>query len=96
MSNELKQANDTIRIQLQADADGRYGFNVKVIEWFHLESILKHFFLFIQGGGDEQTPIVVSRVALDTPADFAQLHEGDQILSINQINIEYLSHEDVR
>lgn len=53
-------------------------------------------YLFIQGGGDEQTAIVISRVALDTPADFAELHEGDQILSINQINIESLSHEEVR
>ncbi|CAF1044909.1 unnamed protein product [Adineta ricciae] len=67
---------DTIRIKLQSDGDGRYGFNVK-------------------GGGDEQVPIVVSRVAVDTPAHRALLHEGDEILSINNIDIQNHSHEDV-
>jgi hypothetical protein len=27
-----KQNSDTVMIKLQADGDGRYGFNVKVIE----------------------------------------------------------------
>ncbi len=53
------------------------------------------FCFFIKGGGDEHAPIVVSRVALNTPANRAALHEGDQILSINNIDIQNHSHEEV-
>ncbi|CAF1907927.1 unnamed protein product [Rotaria magnacalcarata] len=49
----------------------------------------------VKGGGDEHTPIVVSRIALDTPANRASLHEGDQIISINHIDIQHHSHEEV-
>jgi hypothetical protein len=37
----------------------------------------------------------VSRVALNTPANRASLHEGDHILSINNIDIQNHSHEEV-
>ena len=40
--------------------------------------------------------MIVSRVAPNTPATRASLHEGDQILSINNIDIEKYSHEEVR
>lgn len=53
------------------------------------------WFEYFKGGGDEHTPIVVSRVAINTPADRASLHEGDQILSINNIDIQKHSHEEV-
>ncbi|CAF0947446.1 unnamed protein product, partial [Rotaria sordida] len=49
----------------------------------------------VKGGGDEHSPIVISRIALNTPANRASLHEGDQILSINNINIQSHSHEEV-
>ena len=38
-----KQNSDTIVIKLQADNDGRYGFNVKVINEIYLV-----FFVFIK------------------------------------------------
>jgi C-terminal processing protease CtpA/Prc len=53
------------------------------------------YFSIFQGGGDEHNPIVVSRVAINTPANRASLHEGDQILSINNIDIQQHSHEEV-
>lgn len=40
--------------------------------------------------------MIVSRVAPNTPATRASLHEGDQILSINNIDIEKYSHQEVR
>ncbi|CAF2905605.1 unnamed protein product [Rotaria sp. Silwood2] len=49
----------------------------------------------VKGGGDEHSPIVISRIALNTPANRASLHEGDQILSINNIDILNHSHEEV-
>ncbi|CAF1173306.1 unnamed protein product [Rotaria sp. Silwood1] len=49
----------------------------------------------VKGGGDEHSPIVISRIALNTPANQASLHEGDQILSINTIDILNYSHEEV-
>ena len=55
----------------------------------------KRFCLIFKGGGDEHAPIVVSRVALNTSANRASLHEGDHILSINHIDIQNHSHEEV-
>ncbi|CAF0959126.1 unnamed protein product [Adineta steineri] len=49
----------------------------------------------VKGGGDEHTPFVISRVALNTPANRALLQEGDHILSINNIDIQNHSHDEV-
>ncbi|CAF1198548.1 unnamed protein product, partial [Didymodactylos carnosus] len=51
----------------------------------------------VKGGADQINPILVSRVALNTPATNSEppLNEGDQILSINNINISKHTHEQV-
>ncbi len=48
-----------------------------------------------QRGENEQTPTIISKIAFNTPASRASLHEGDIILAINNINIENHSHEEV-
>lgn len=42
-------------------------------------------------------PILVSRVAPNTPADkcYPKLNEGDQVIMINEIDISNMSHEQV-
>jgi C-terminal processing protease CtpA/Prc len=44
----------------------------------------------------DDTLLVVSRVALNTPASRALLHEGDTITAINNIDIQNHSHEEVK
>lgn len=60
------------------------------------------FFFFCfpiwQGGADQCLPVLVSRVAPNTPADLCspKLTEGDQVLSVNGISVDCLTHEQVR
>ena len=51
----------------------------------------------MKGGSDLNMPILVSRVAPNTPADrcYPKLNEGDQVLFINNRDIAGLMHEDV-
>ncbi|KAK7863894.1 hypothetical protein R5R35_007226 [Gryllus longicercus] len=51
----------------------------------------------VKGGADLNLPILVSRVAPNTPADhcYPKLHEGDQVLFINGVDISGLLHEQV-
>lgn len=51
----------------------------------------------VKGGADLNLPILVSRVAPNTPADhcFPKLHEGDQVLLINGHDISGMLHEQV-
>ncbi|CAB0010639.1 unnamed protein product [Nesidiocoris tenuis] len=51
----------------------------------------------VKGGSDLAMPILVSRVAPNTPADrcYPKLNEGDQVLFINGIDISGMSHEQV-
>jgi C-terminal processing protease CtpA/Prc len=49
----------------------------------------------LQGGDDEDTPTVVSKVVFNTPASRASLHEGDIIVEINNIDIRNHSPEEV-
>lgn len=68
-----------VTVTMKPDNDGRFGFNVK-------------------GGHDQNCPVLVSRVAPNTPADNAipnKLHEGDQVLAINGIEVSGLKHEQV-
>lgn len=68
-----------VTVTMKPDSDGRFGFNVK-------------------GGHDQNCPVLVSRVAPNTPADNAtpnKLHEGDQVLAINGIEVSGLKHEQV-
>lgn len=68
---------------LYPDEDGKYGFNVKGNDSKKLGVLYaKNIFL---GGTEISVPIVVSRVAPNTPADkcIPRLSEGDQILTIN-------------
>lgn len=50
-----------------------------------------------QGGQDQQLPILVSRVAPNTPADMAvpKLNEGDQVLTVNGKDVSGLTHDEV-
>jgi tyrosine-protein phosphatase non-receptor type 4 len=51
----------------------------------------------VKGGADQGLPIIVSRVAPNTPADLClpRLNEGDQVLYINGRDISSLTHEQV-
>jgi len=51
----------------------------------------------LQGGADQGMPIIVSRVAPNTPADLAipRLNEGDQVLYINGRDVSQHTHEQV-
>ncbi|UXI22664.1 NADH dehydrogenase [ubiquinone] 1 alpha subcomplex assembly factor 3 [Sarcoptes scabiei] len=52
----------------------------------------------VKGGHDQNCPVLVSRVAPDTPADNAtpiKLHEGDQVLAINGTEVAGLKHKEV-
>ncbi|XP_028832122.1 regulator of G-protein signaling 12b isoform X2 [Denticeps clupeoides] len=42
-----------------------------------------------------QAPCVLSCILKGSPADYVGLHSGDQILSVNDINVSKASHEDV-
>lgn len=52
----------------------------------------------VQGGSDQGLPVIVSKVASNTPADLClpRLNEGDQVLFINGRDISSLTHEQVR
>uniref|UniRef100_T1J8E8 Tyrosine-protein phosphatase n=1 Tax=Strigamia maritima TaxID=126957 RepID=T1J8E8_STRMM len=51
----------------------------------------------VKGGADQNMPIIVSRVAPNTPADkcIPRLSEGDQVLFINGKDVSGYSHEQV-
>lgn len=53
----------------------------------------------VKGGRDQNCPVLVSRVASNTPADNAfptKLREGDQVILINGIDVSGHTHEQVR
>jgi tyrosine-protein phosphatase non-receptor type 4 len=51
----------------------------------------------VKGGHDQNCPVLVSRVAPNTPADNAspRLREGDQVMTINGSDVTGLSHEQI-
>lgn len=51
----------------------------------------------MKGGSDLNMPILVSRVAPNTPADrcYPKLSEGDQVLFINSHDVSGMMHEQV-
>lgn len=51
----------------------------------------------VKGGSDLNMPILVSRVASNTPADrcYPKLNVGDQVLFINNHDISGMMHEQV-
>ncbi|XP_070565918.1 tyrosine-protein phosphatase non-receptor type 4-like isoform X4 [Ptychodera flava] len=51
----------------------------------------------VKGGADQKMPVIVSRVAPNTPADLCipRLNEGDQLLMINGKDISQFTHEQV-
>ncbi len=51
----------------------------------------------VKGGHDQNCPILVSRVAPNTPADNAlpKLREGDQVMLINGKDVNGLTHDQV-
>jgi len=51
----------------------------------------------VQGGADQGLPVIVSKVASNTPADLCipRLNEGDQVLFVNGRDISSLTHEQV-
>ncbi|OTF69452.1 hypothetical protein BLA29_010241 [Euroglyphus maynei] len=51
----------------------------------------------VKGGHDQNCPVLVSRILPNTPADYAEpkLHEGDQVLAINGVEVSGLKHEQV-
>jgi PDZ domain len=77
-SPKLNDEYNVVTIKLEADAQGRFGFNVK-------------------GGVEMQSPVLVSRVAPNTPASRATppIREGDQVLMINERDVSGLMHEEI-
>lgn len=51
----------------------------------------------VKGGTDQKLPVLVSRVAPNSPAETAipKLTEGDQVLQVNGIDINNMAHDDV-
>lgn len=51
----------------------------------------------VKGGTDQKLPVLVSRVAPNSPAETAkpQLSEGDQVLQVNGQDVEQLTHDEV-
>ncbi|KAK6631145.1 hypothetical protein RUM43_014241 [Polyplax serrata] len=51
----------------------------------------------VKGGADLELPVLVSRVAPNTPADrcYPKLSEGDQVVFINGIDISSMTHDEV-
>ncbi|XP_076057001.1 tyrosine-protein phosphatase non-receptor type 4-like isoform X2 [Oratosquilla oratoria] len=51
----------------------------------------------VKGGADQNLPVLVSRVAPNTPADrcYPRLNEGDQVLLINGRDVSAMTHEQV-
>lgn len=83
MSDERSEVEDvdaqTVVVKLKPDSEGKFGFNIK-------------------GGFDQNCPVLVSKVAKNSPADNnfpTKLHEGDQVLSINDVQVAQLTHEQV-
>ena len=96
-----------VTIRIKPDAQGRFGFNVKVhyvlfpIALTHYSgkswSISVQCKRRVKGGSDQGMPIIVSRVAPGTPADICipRLNEGDQVLFINSRDVSSHKHEQV-
>lgn len=61
------------------------------------EIVLLCCIILFQGGSDQQSPIIVSRVARGTPADCCvpRLMEGDQVLHINGRDVSQHTHAQV-
>lgn len=57
-----------------------------------------HFGFNVRGGADHGTPVIVSRVGMNMPADLCipRLSEGDQLLSINGHDVINCTHAQVR
>lgn len=51
----------------------------------------------VKGGTDQKLPVLVSRVAPNSPAETAipKLTEGDQVLQVNGTDVSDLTHDDV-
>lgn len=51
----------------------------------------------VKGGTDQKLPVLVSRVAPNSPAETAvpKLTEGDQVLQVNGTDVDQLSHDEV-
>ena len=51
----------------------------------------------VKGGSDQNCPILVSRVAPNTPADLAdpKMKEGDQVMAINGADCDGKTHQEV-
>ena len=51
----------------------------------------------VKGGADQGVPVIVSRVAVGTPADkcVPRLNEGDQVVVINGREVSSMSHDQV-
>ncbi|XP_064647817.1 tyrosine-protein phosphatase non-receptor type 4-like isoform X4 [Lineus longissimus] len=95
-----------VSIKMKPDDQGRFGFNVKTLENVIQKktpsvpvtrSIRTRSRTANQGGADQGMPIIVSRVAPNTPADLCipRLNEGDQVLFINGRDVSQHTHEQV-
>lgn len=78
-SSDTDSPIHAVTVTMKPDEQGRFGFNVK-------------------GGHDQDCRVIlVSRILPNTPADYAEpkLHEGDQVLAINGVEVSGLKHEQV-
>lgn len=68
-----------------------------VINAIGILTVMKYCVTFVQGGFDQMMPVIVSRVAPNTPADLCipRLSEGDQVLFVNGRDISQHTHAQV-
>lgn len=81
------------RIQLKPDINGRYGFNIKVNPCMLSPSIIMG--ILQKDENDHPVSIVISKIAWNTPASRANLHQGDLILAMNEIDMHKHSYEEI-
>jgi len=76
----------------------KYSLNCFIVLYFVAwYCILWYCIIMFQGGSDQLSPIIVSRVARGTPADCCvpRLMEGDQVLFINGRDVSQHTHAQV-
>lgn len=79
IESDEPQDAQVVTVKMKPDHEGKFGFNIK-------------------GGKELSCPVLVSKVAKDSPAEHSyptQLREGDQVISINNVEVAGLTHKEV-
>jgi len=92
-ADEDSSENGKSETQGKCESEGGYGLvtiRMKPDE-------LGRFGFNVKGGNDQSIPVLVTRVAPNTPAEkcYPRLNEGDQVLLINGRDVGQMTHEQV-